>query len=237
MATATRGTAFLIGAILLTGAVGCTPSTTHSTKPGDHAASSPPGAAATGGPAGGAIPVGAGPQATYRAQAQPVPGTCHYRYTATKQPLPDAACTPGVTSPAVTQATIGSTICKQGGYTSAIRPPVNITGKEKTENAKSYGYAGPMGDAEYDHLISLQLGGDPNDPRNLWVEPPSPDHVPGKGPNNPKDAVETHLHAAICKNQVTLAAAQQAVAGDWTTAEARLGIKPGTASDAPIDSD
>ncbi|GAA1500877.1 hypothetical protein GCM10009760_63120 [Kitasatospora kazusensis] len=113
---------------------------------------------------------------------------------------------------------------------------MNITGKEKAANAASYGYTGPMGDAEYDHLISLQLGGDPNDPRNLWVEPPSPDHVPGKGPNNPKDAVETHLHTAICKNQVTLAAAQQAIATDWTTAEAKLGIKA-AASDGPVESD
>jgi hypothetical protein len=95
-----------------------------------------------------------------------------------------------------------------------------------------------MGDAEYDHLISLQLGGDPNDPRNLWIEPPSAGHVAGKGPNNPKDSVETHLHTAICKGQVTLVAAQQAIAGDWTTAEAKLGIKSAAGGDqAPADSD
>ncbi|MDH6126367.1 hypothetical protein P3T39_003324 [Kitasatospora sp. GP82] len=147
-------------------------------------------------------------------------------------PLPDPTCTPGAVSPAVTQANIKDTICKPGGYTSTIRPPVNITGKEKTANAASYGYTGPMGDGEYDHLISLQLGGDPNDPRNLWVEPPSPGHVPGKGPNNPKDSVETHLHTAICKGKTTLAAAQQAIATDWTTAESKLGIKDSSPSDA-----
>ncbi len=87
-------------------------------------------------------------------------------------------------------------------------------GKEKTANAKSYGYTGSMRDAEYDHLISLQLGGDPNDPGNLWVEPPSPGHGSGAGPNNPKDAVETHLHTAICGGTVTLAAAQQATRTD-----------------------
>lgn len=183
------------------------------------------------------IPVGPGPQSSYTAQVQPKAGSCHYRLTAAKQPLPDPVCTPGALSPAVTQATIGSTICRTGGYTSTIRPPVSVTGKEKIGNAASYDYTGPMGDAEYDHLISLQLGGDPNDPRNLWVQPPSPDHVPGKGPNNPKDAVETHLHTAICKNQVTLAAAQQAIATDWTTAEAKLGIKSATAASEPVDSD
>ena len=42
----------------------------------------------------------------------------------------------------------------------------------------------------YHHLIPLELGGDPNDPRNLWVEPPSPGHTPSQGFRNPKDGVE-----------------------------------------------
>ncbi|MFD9126578.1 hypothetical protein [Kitasatospora sp. NPDC059571] len=224
--------ALALAAAALLAASGCTPA--KSGKPGGDAAAPPP--AASGGQV--AIPVGPGPKSTYTAQAQPAPGTCHFRYTAAKQPLPDPVCTPGATSPAVTQATLAQTICKTGGYTSTIRPPVNITNKEKTGNAASYGYTGPMGDAEYDHLISLQLGGDPNDPRNLWVEPPSPGHVAGKGPNNPKDSVETHLHTAICKNQVTLAAAQQAIATDWTTAETKLGIKSAAGGDqTPADTD
>jgi hypothetical protein len=44
----------------------------------------------------------------------------------------------------------------------------------------AYGYTGPLHDAEYDHLISLQLGGDPNDPRN-------------PGPNHPLPATEPEL--------------------------------------------
>jgi hypothetical protein len=207
--------------LLLLGATGCSHKAPHKSEAGGVATHS----ASAGSPH--QIPVGSGPQATYQVAAQPTPGSCHYRYTADKQPLPDLSCTPGATSPAVTQANIADTICKPGGYTSAIRPAVGITGKEKAANAASYGYTGPMGDAEYDHLISLQLGGDPNDPRNLWVEPPSPDHIAGKGPNNPKDTVETHLHTAICKGQVKLADAQQAIATDWTTAEATLGIKGG----------
>jgi hypothetical protein len=99
-----------------------------------------------------------------------------------------------------------------------------VTNKEKRANAASYGYTGSLREAEYDHLISLQLGGDPNAPRNLWVEPPSPGHKAGAGPNNPKDAVETHLHTAICKGSITLAAAQRAIASDWTTAEPTLNI-------------
>ncbi|MEV4561196.1 hypothetical protein AB0K51_29965 [Kitasatospora sp. NPDC049285] len=218
--------------LLALSVTGCTPAA-KGAKSGDGTKASAAGSAGAGS-GGAAIAVGPGPKSAYQAQAQPAAGSCHYRYTADKQPLPDTACTPGALSPAVTQATVNDTICKPGGYTSTIRPPANITGKEKAENAKSYGYTGPMGDAEYDHLISLQLGGDPNDPRNLWVQPPSPDHVAGKGPNNPKDSVETHLHTAICKGQVTLAAAQQAIATDWTTAEAKLGIKPaGTSTPDP----
>ncbi|MFJ6017533.1 hypothetical protein [Streptomyces sp. NPDC092952] len=165
-----------------------------------------------------AIAVGAGPQTTYTVQPQPAPGSCHYRYTADKQPLPDPTCTPGARNPAVTQATLQQTVCRPGGYTSTIRPPVSVTGPEKAANAKSYSYTGPLSDAEYDHFLSLSFGGDPNDPRNLWVEPPSPGHKPGTGTANPKDTVESRIHTALCAGKVTLGAAQSAVASDWTTA-------------------
>ncbi|MFE9122344.1 hypothetical protein [Streptomyces sp. NPDC007172] len=118
---------------------------------------------------------------------------------------------------------MNTTICKSG-YTSTIRPPASVTDAEKAANAKSYGYTGSLHDAEYGHLVSLELGGDPNDPRNLWIEPPSPGHKAGAGPNNPKDAVESKLHTAICSSKVTLAAAQSAIVTDWTTAEKVLSI-------------
>jgi len=51
-----------------------------------------------------------------------------------------------------------------------------------------------------------------------------PGHKPEAGPNNPKDAVETHLHTAICKGTITLTAAQHAIATNWTAAESALGI-------------
>lgn len=172
--------------------------------------------AASTAPSAGSLPVGHGPQVHYTVQAQPAQGSCHYRYE-NGQPLPDMACTPGAVSPAVSQANLASTVCKSG-YTATIRPSSYVTGKEKKANALSYAYNGAMGDAEYDHQISLELGGDPNDPRNLWVEPPSPGHKPGSGPNNDKDKVENKLHTAICAHSVTLARAQSAIATDWTTA-------------------
>ncbi|MFD5814093.1 hypothetical protein [Streptomyces sp. NPDC127038] len=177
----------------------------------------------TGGGADRAIAVGAGPQTTYTVQKQPPAGSCHFRYEQ-GEPLEDPACTPGAISPAVTQTNLKSTICRKGGYTSGIRPSTSVTGKEKALNAASYGYRGSMRDAEYDHLISLQLGGDPNDPRNLWVEPPDPSHKAGSGVNNRKDPVETRLHTAVCANKITLVAAQRAIVTDWTTALSALGL-------------
>src|SRR6516225_8979649 len=95
-------------------------------------------------------------------------------------------------------------------YTKSIRPPRDITAAEKRANAASYGYTGSFSYSEYDHLIPLELGGDPNDARNLWVEP-------GASPN-PKDGIEHKLHQRVCAGTVSLAAAQQAIASDWTTA-------------------
>ncbi|MEK2476400.1 hypothetical protein [Streptomyces noursei] len=208
--------------VLATAVAGCSSGKTG--KGGTEAKGGTPSASASASAPSGSIPVGPGPQSAYTVQRQPAPGTCHFRYTADKQPLPDPTCTPGATNPKVTPQTLKTTIC-QSGYTKGIRPPVSITGREKTANAKSYGYTGSPHDAEYDHLISLQLGGDPNDPRNLWVEPPSPGHKPGAGPNNPKDGVENKLKAAICSGKADLGKAQQAIAHDWTTALSSLGLK------------
>jgi hypothetical protein len=138
--------------------------------------------------------------------------TCHFRDGGQ---LPDPKCTPGAIDPAVTQANIHSTICRSG-YTATVRPSAAATDKAKY-NVAYVAYQVPHSAAsELDHLVSLEIGG-ANDIANLWPEV-------GKQPN-PKDAVENALHKAVCSGTVTLAAAQQAIASDWETAEARLGIK------------
>ncbi|MEU1180162.1 hypothetical protein ABZ464_21375 [Streptomyces sp. NPDC005820] len=208
----------LLAGLLL---AGCSP--LDAANPSASGASGPSASASGDAGAGRSIAVGAGPQKKYTVQQQPPAGSCHYRYEK-GEPLEDPACTPGAISPAVTQANLKSTICRKGGYTSGVRPSTYVTGKEKKLNAASYGYTGRMGDAEYDHLISLQLGGDPNDYRNLWVEPADPGHRKGSGVNNLKDPVETKLHTAVCSGRVTLAAAQRAIVTDWTTALTRLGL-------------
>ncbi|MET8724132.1 hypothetical protein [Streptomyces misionensis] len=211
----------LLSCLLLTGCSSASyPGSATSGKDGTPAAG-PSGTAVSPGAVG--IPVGAGPQEMYTVQRQPAAGSCRYRYEK-GEPLEDTSCTPGATSPAVTQATLASTICRKSGYTKGIRPPESVTGPEKRANAASYGYTGRLGDAEYDHLVSLELGGDPNDARNLWVEPPDPGHRAGSGVNNLKDPVESKLHSAVCSGKTTLKAAQQAIVTDWTTALSRLGL-------------
>ena len=128
--------------------------------------------------------------------------------------MPDGRCTPGALNPAVTQATINQTICVPG-YTKTIRPPESITEPEKLESMAAYGYSDrPPSDFEYDHLVSLELGGAVNDPRNLWPES-------GASPN-PKDSVENALHRMVCDGQMPLAQAQHIIATDWL----ELGSQP-----------
>lgn len=130
------------------------------------------------------------------------------------QPLPDPHCTPGAINADVTQGNINDTICKSG-WTKTVRPPVSVTGKMKQQSALSYRLGEEKG--EYDHLISLELGGAPDDPRNLWVEPgPIP---------NPKDTVENKLNQAVCSGLISLATAQQAIASNWVTAFDTAGLQ------------
>lgn len=167
---------------------------------------------------------GPGPQATYRVQPQPAAGTCHYVVinAAAGDYLPDPHCTPGATNPRVTQKNLASTICKSG-YTASIRPPENITSREKKASEVSYGFTGKASVTEYDHLISLEIGGDPNSPLNLW---PEPNKASAAGINNPKDSVENKLKSLVCnavhkKAYLPLARAQYLIATDWTTAIAK----------------
>lgn len=148
-------------------------------------------------------------------------GACHAR-TEAGQVLPDPTCTPGALNPAVTQADIRTTICVRG-WTATERPPVSYTEPLKRRQIAQYGYTDRrLSTYEEDHLIPLELGGAPRDPRNLWPEPG--DH-PKPGVLNSKDLVENALRAAVCSGRVQLAAAQQAIATDWTTAEHVLGLK------------
>jgi hypothetical protein len=140
-------------------------------------------------------------------QPQPAPGSCHARgsglYTE-----PDATCTPGALNPAVTQTTIARTICVSG-WTETVRPSESVTEPEKAASLAAYGDTGSPDEYEYDHVVSLELGGALNDARNLWPEP-------GASPN-PKDTVENALHQMVCDGRLPLAQAQHIIATDWVS--------------------
>ncbi|MGH8996084.1 MAG: hypothetical protein ACRDYB_08670 [Acidimicrobiales bacterium] len=179
----------------------------------------------------GCFKVGPGAMASYTIQPQPAAGSCHYRYVDAVYPLPDPSCTPGAASPQVTQANIAQTICASG-YTARVRPPESITEAEKQGSAAAYGYTGRFSTGEYDHLIALELGGDPNDPANLWVEPN--DDPNATNTSNTKDVLENKLNQLVCSGQVTLFQAQLAISSDWVTAyETYVGPLPIQATSSP----
>jgi hypothetical protein len=111
-----------------------------------------------------------------------------------------ATLTPGALNPDVTQATILSTICVRG-WTRTVRPPVTYTNDLKRKQMRTYGERGSPSDYQEDHLISLELGGAPSDPRNLWPEPyPRASAV---------DRIENELNAKVCSGALSLADAQR----------------------------
>ena len=167
---------------------------------------------------------------------------------------PDPVRTPGAANPQVTRRNIGETICNPRWSTKLIRPPAEYTSRLKREQLREYGDTVPqtrseiinpntgkvdttrcvphsdnMACYEEDHLIPLEDGGDPTDPRNLWPEPYNT-RVGGTimGARQ-KDVVEAFVHDEICsgipgskKNSyipattsVTLRRGQEIAAGDW----------------------
>src|SRR4029077_1300699 len=108
--------------------------------------------------------------------------------------------TPGALNPEVTQSTIRQTICSRG-WTKTVRPPTSFTSALKLVQMRQYGFAGGPADYQEDHFISLERGGAPNDPKNLWPERrPRADHV---------DTIENDLNAQVCSGQISLAEGQR----------------------------
>jgi hypothetical protein len=66
---------------------------------------------------------------------------------------------------------------------------------------RDYGVGGTTADYQEDHLVSLELGGHPTDPRNLWPEPyPRASEM---------DAIENDLNERVCSGELTLDEAQR----------------------------
>lgn len=121
----------------------------------------------------------------------------------------------GVTNPRVVQPNIQTTICKSG-WTTTIRPSTSYTNALKKRQLAELKYVDQdPSKYEEDHIISLQLGGDPTNERNLWPEPYTAMY---RGINlgaRSKDVVETYLKRQVCSGKMTLREAQTAIVTDW----------------------
>jgi hypothetical protein len=132
--------------------------------------------------------------------------------------LPNASRTPGVPDPAVTQANITENICVSG-YTATLRPNTSVTNAIKKQQLSDWGYTDrKMAHYEEDHLIPLQLGGSPDDPKNLW-----PEHYSGKWGARVKDTLEGELRRRLCTkpedaDHISLQDARDAITSDWKAA-------------------
>lgn len=109
-------------------------------------------------------------------------------------------------NPEVSQANIETTICHKG-WTATIRPPRQYTTRMKIEQLMSAGIYGRASDYEEDHIIPLELGGHPTDPRNLRPQP-WPEA-------RQKDKDESRLNKSVCQYRMSLEDAQREMAG-WS---------------------
>lgn len=127
---------------------------------------------------------------------------------------PDQQRTPGAANPEITPENIFENICNPNWSTKFIRPPAHYTNQLKLEQIQEYGDAdaNPR-DYEEDHLIPLELGGNPQDPKNLWPEPYDTS-IPDGGARS-KDRVESFLHREVCAGRISLREAQTEIATDW----------------------
>jgi hypothetical protein len=126
--------------------------------------------------------------------------------------LPNPKITPGEINPNVTQENIDTTICK-AGWTKTIRPSTYYTNKVKKAQMLEQNLPGPAAAYEEDHLISLELGGHPRSPLNLW-----PQLWDGEWGARKKDVIETFLKREVCARRIELIDAQHWMSSDWVSA-------------------
>jgi hypothetical protein len=90
------------------------------------------------------------------------------------------------------------------------------TSRLKAEQILQYGYSDRRKSSyEEDHLIPLDLGGHPTNPRNLWPEPWDP---PDDWGAERKDELEYRLNRLVCSGRLPLADAQALIARNWIDA-------------------
>lgn len=122
--------------------------------------------------------------------------------------LPDTA-HPGVLNPAVDQSTIGKTICVHG-WTATVRPPTSVTNRLKATLLPT---GHKLLDYELDHRVSIEDGGAPADPANLWMM-----IYADRYGARVKDVLETRLAHLACKGTISIDEARWVLMGNWLVA-------------------
>ena len=126
--------------------------------------------------------------------------------------IPNIQYTPGMANSKVTEGNIDTTICRPG-YSKSIRPEVSYTEKLKIAQLNTiyniYG-SNKLSLFEEDHLIPLEVGGDPSSPKNLWPEPRY-----GVASASKKDQLENLMHQMVCSHKLSLKAAQANFTQNW----------------------
>lgn len=159
---------------------------------------------------------------------------------------PNSDTNPGALRAEVTQDNIAKTICNKAVTTGTIRPPASYTTGLKKKQLPDYGFtkhqagigmdhdkcipdSDNLGCYEEDHIVSLENGGAPSDPKNLY---PEAYNTKIKGETvgaHEKDKVENYVHNGICldvanakfsagpkpKKSLTLEDGQRILAIDW----------------------
>jgi hypothetical protein len=115
-------------------------------------------------------------------------------------------------NPAVTQATIGQTICA-AHWTDKVRPPTSYTDPIKRRDIAGLPPRFPRSLSAYelDHWVPLELGGAPRDPANLVIEL----RVKAGGRAETKDGEEDGLHRQVCAGRLSLDVARAEILADW----------------------
>ncbi len=126
--------------------------------------------------------------------------------------LPNSKLTPGAINPVVTQTTIRSTICVLG-WTATVRPPLSYTNQLKYLQLHSgYSLNGDVNMKHYeeDHIVPLEVGGNPSSTLNLFPEPRNI-----KFGAYLKDQLENQMHQLVCTGRITLKNAQLVFLTNW----------------------
>lgn len=117
---------------------------------------------------------------------------------------------------AVNQGNINQTICKSGWTTEIRNANATLINSKRKQ-------AGTTINQEWDHELSLELGGSPTSSNNLW----SQDYPQARW----KDRVETNLKNRICAGKITLKEAQRIITTDWYAEYLKIGGKLGAVNE------